>query len=298
MEILVLVIYITVGYFAKRKNFITEAGSKDMSKIVVNIAMPLLVISSMNIAYDEKYVSNMVYIAGLSLIYYLFVSTVTKKLSVLYADGKGNHRELRYAMIFGNAVFLGYPLAYALFGDEGVLYASVFVAMQNIFQWTVGVQNYSSDQNLKDRLKNLINPGLIAIFIGLSLFFFQIETPAFFLKIAKGIGAISVPLALMIVGSQLDLSHIKDALKDKSILLSVFTKSLVFPSLFLIILGFSNLDHTLKSILTIEIAAPVQAASALFARNFNGDALTAAKCIALSTIVAILSIPLFLILIA
>ena len=298
MEILVLVIYIGVGYFAKYKNFITEAGSRDMSKLVVNIAMPLLVISSMNIEYEASYVQNMLIIACLSLLYFLVVTTITKKLSVLYADGKGNNRELRYCMIFGNAVFLGYPLSFAFFGNEGIMYASVFVALQNIFQWTVGVQNYSKDQDLLKRLKNLINPGLIAIFIGLFLFFFQIETPAFFLKIAKGIGAISVPLALMIVGAQLDLQHLKDALQNKGILASVFTKCLVFPAIFLVILGFTPLDQTLKSILTIEIAAPVQAAAALFARNFNGDSVTAAKCVALSTLVAIVTIPLFLVLIS
>jgi predicted permease len=298
LEILVLVIYIGVGYFAKKKQFITEAGSRDMSKIVVNIAMPLLVISSMNISYDARYLNNMLIIAVLSLAYFIVSSIATKKLSAFYADGHGNHRELRYCMLFGNAVFLGYPLSLALFGNEGVLYASVYVAIQNIFQWTVGVQNYASHQSIAERLKHLINPGLIAIFIGLILFLFRIDTPAYFLKIAKGIGAISVPLALMVVGSQLDMTHMREALKNRGILLSVFTKCLVFPAIFLTLLLLTPIDSTLKSILTIEIAAPVQASAALFARNFGGDALTAAKCVALSTTIAILSIPLFLIIIA
>ncbi|MDN5298031.1 MAG: malate permease [Clostridiales bacterium] len=298
LEILVLVIYIGIGYFAKKKQFITEAGSRDMSKIVVNIAMPLLVISSMNIAYDPRYLRNMLIMAVLSLVYFFFSSLATKKLSSFYADGRGNHRELRYCMIFGNAVFLGYPLSLALFGSEGVLYASVYVAIQNIFQWTVGVQNYATSQSASERLKHLINPGLIAILIGLILFFFRIETPAYFLKIAKGIGAISVPLALMVVGSQLDLGHMREALRNRGIMLSVFTKCLVFPAIFLTLLMLTPIDSTLKSILTIEIAAPVQASAALFARNFGGDVLTAAKCVALSTSIAILSIPFFLIMIA
>lgn len=298
LEILALVIYICVGYFAKRKGFITEAGTKDMSKIVVNIAMPLLVISAMNISYEQRYVKNMIIIAGLSFSYLAIVSIMTKKLSLLYADHKGNHRELRYCMIFGNAAFLGYPLSYAIFGNEGMLYASIYVALQNVFIWTVGVQIYSGEQSLGSRLKNLINPGLIAIGIGLILFFFQIDTPAYFIKIAKGIGAISIPMALMVIGAQLDLSHLKAAFRERGILLSVFTKCLAFPALFLLLLSLTPFDNTIKGMMTIELAAPVQASAALFAHNFAGDSLTAAKCVVLSTLVSVVTIPLFLMIIS
>jgi len=297
LEILALVIYMCIGYFAKRKGFITESGTKDMSKIVVNIAMPLLVISSMNISYETRYVRNMITIACLSFLYLGIVSRVTKKLSVLYANNDGSHRELRYSMIFGNAAFLGYPLSYAIFGDEGMLYASIYVALQNVFVWTVGVQIYNDDQDLRSRLKNLLNPGLIAIGIGLVLFFFRIDTPAYFIKIAKGIGAISIPMALMVIGAQLDLSQLRAAFNERGILLSVFTKCLAFPALFLLLLSFTPFDNTIKAMMTIELAAPVQASAALFAHNFGGNPLTAAKCVVLSTIVAVVTIPLFLMII-
>lgn len=45
---------------------------------------------------------------------------------------------MRFACIFSNAAYMGFPLIQALFGSEGLLYASAFVTVYNILLWTAG----------------------------------------------------------------------------------------------------------------------------------------------------------------
>ena len=77
----------------------------------------------------------------------------------------------KFAVTYDNCGFIGVPLGYALFGNIGVIYATVFVAVFHIFCWTHGIM-------LLDKggfqLKKLINPCLIAVIAGMVFFIFQI----------------------------------------------------------------------------------------------------------------------------
>ena len=77
----------------------------------------------------------------------------------------------KFAVTYDNCGFIGVPLGYALFGNIGVIYATVFVAVFHIFCWTRGIM-------LLDKggfqLKKLINPCLIAVIAGMVFFIFQI----------------------------------------------------------------------------------------------------------------------------
>jgi predicted permease len=240
----------------------------------------------------------MLYLAVFSFAYLTFVSLTSWKLSSFSTEGEDKKRAQRYGMIFGNTIFLGYPLSNALFGQIGMLYASIYIAVQNIFQWTLGVYIYKREKFSLSTLKRLINPGLIAICIGLSMFFLKIKTPALLSRVISGVGAISVPLALIVIGATLDGYKLKEIIRDKGVLFVAVVKAIAFPAVFLTVLYFMPIDNTLKAILTIQAAAPVQASGAVFAKNFGGDSGTIARCVALSTAICAFSIPLFLLFIS
>ena len=293
-EIFILIIYVIIGYYAKKRKFITDAGSKDISKIVVNIAMPLLVVSAINIDYKTEYVQNMIIIAICAFLYLSTVSFISAKLAPHITKKTAHAKSIRYAMTFGNTVFLGYPISYALFGELGMLYTSVYVAMQNIFQWTVGVHIFKQEKFEFKSLKRLINPGLIAIFVGMTMFFLGIKTPPYLQRVIKGVGAISVPLALMVIGATLAEYPLKEIIRDREAQVVSIIKSVVFPAILLSALFFVPINPVLKAILIIQTAAPVQASAALFAKNFGGESGIVAKCVAITTLLCTITIPLFL----
>ncbi|MBF4693546.1 AEC family transporter [Fusibacter ferrireducens] len=293
-EIFILIIYVIIGFYAKKRKFLTDSGIEDISKIVVNIAMPMLVVSAMNIDYETEYVHNMITLAICAFFYLSTVSLLSRKLATSITHREDHVKSIRYALIFGNTSFLGYPISYALFGELGMLYTSVFVAMQNIFQWTVGVHIFKQDKFEFKSLKRLLNPGLIAIFFGMTLFFLGIKTPPYLQRVIKNLGAISVPLALMVIGATLAEYELKKIIRDREAQVVSAIKSLAFPTLFLGVLLLLPIPSMLKAILIIQTAAPVQASAALFAKNFGGESGIVAKCVAITTLLCTITIPLFL----
>ncbi|NMA82266.1 MAG: AEC family transporter [Epulopiscium sp.] len=294
LEILALTIYIFVGYFIRKRKLITESGIQDISRIVVNVAMPLLVINSMNIEYNPEYGQLMLQMAlasfGFLILGFISSAWICKRIS-----GEQCQRgTLRYCIMFGNAAFLGYPLSYALFQETGMLYASVFVAVQNLFIWTVGINFYKGEKIRLANLKKMINPGIIGITIGLTLLLFNLELPTLLSKVIKGIGNIAVPLALMMIGANLYGNSLKEVITHKRALFITFMKMLILPMIFFIILYFIPIAPIVKSVMMIQAAAPVQASASVYAKNFHGDPQLAARSVFLSTLFCVITIPFFI----
>ena len=77
---------------------------------------------------------------------------------------------LRFAITFSNAGYMGFPLIEALFGAEGLLYASIFNTFFNILLWTAGVallapgsRGRGTDYHCKCNRENKIDS--IAVFV-------------------------------------------------------------------------------------------------------------------------------------
>ena len=97
----------------------------------------------------------------------------------------------KFAVTYDNCGFIGVPLGYALFGNIGVIYATVFVAVFHILCWTHGIMLLDKGGF---RLKKLINPCLIAVIAGMVFFIFQIRLPE---SIDFAMGAMTITMAIM-----------------------------------------------------------------------------------------------------
>ena len=296
-EIIALMIYIAIGYIIRKLKLITENGIHDISRIIVNVAMPTLLFSSMLIDYKTEYIKNMGIIALMAMLYLIFTSVTSKQLAWRLTEKDSERKSIRYSMIFGNIAFLAFPLCEALFGKLGVFYASIFVIVQNIFQWTVGVNIFKQEKIRLSNLKNLISPGIVAIISGLICFSLNIKPPAILDKVIKGISGISIPLALMMTGAQLYGYKIGDIIANRKVQIITLVKTLAFPVIFLAIVYYIPIDNMLTYIVAIQAAGPVQASATAFSRNFNGDPTIVAKVVFLSTLCCLVTIPLFVMLV-
>lgn len=73
---------------------------------------------------------------------------------------------------------MGFPLISALFGSEGLLYASAYVTVFNILLWTMGYGFVSGSSDPKEVLHSLLHtPVLYAMVIGLCIYLLQIPVP-------------------------------------------------------------------------------------------------------------------------
>ena len=133
-----LVILAFIGYVAEKTRFVPEISS-GLSRIIVNITLPITVIISLS---DQDMggilFSDIVAVAGIafgSILTLLLVHTYTAKLLKVEQSRRLIHS---YLGSFGNVIFLGYPFISQLFGAQGLFYAIVFSIVNELIVWSFG----------------------------------------------------------------------------------------------------------------------------------------------------------------
>ena len=116
MQVLVISILISIGYFLAKKKIFTQTTGKELSYLLVNFVTPMLIFNSFQIDYTPQKLSEMLIAFALGFLSYAIVIL----FSFLYCGkGSGNKIE-RLSIIFSNAGFMGIPLVAGMYGEEGV----------------------------------------------------------------------------------------------------------------------------------------------------------------------------------
>lgn len=209
---------------------------------------------------------------------------------------------MSFAITFSNCGFMGLPLAQALYGAKGVMYASIFVAVFNVVQWTVGFVIMSGREKKIQLRRILINPGVIGVVLGLPLFLFSVTLPHALGSVISSMAEVNTPLAMIVIGGHLAAGNVLLALRDKRVLAVSALRLLVVPAFFLAVLwgvsaaanGFGwswTPDRTALSTLLIELAAPCGATTVLIGTLCGRDGELSGRCVALSTLFSIVTLP-------
>ena len=104
------------------------------------------------------------------------------------------------------------------------------------------------------------------------------------------------PLTMMIVGARLAEVNFTGILKDKRLYLFTALRMLVFPTIIWLLLKPLNMlgvvDLTVMSIVVVLASTPSAAATSMFAELYGGDSVYAGKAVAVTTLMAIVTMPL------
>ena len=129
-QVLVMFLLILVGYLAVRVKVLGAEARQNFSSLLINIVVPAMIVDSYLIPFDPAILSNLLRTA-LASAAVLFAGLGIALLATRRMKDP-NRPLLRFAITFSNAAYMGFPLIEALFGAEGLLYASNF---QHLFQY-------------------------------------------------------------------------------------------------------------------------------------------------------------------
>ena len=202
---------------------------------------------------------------------------------------------LRFCIVFSNAGFMGIPLIQAIVGETGVIYGSFFVVVFNVISWTYGYQMMSGGQKISLKVI-FLNPGVVGIAIGLPIFFFNLQMPAIITEPIGFLSNLNTPLAMLVVGTYIAKVDLKSLVSDIGVYKVGIFRLIISPLIFLgaLILIKPTPDMMLSCM--IQASAPVAANAVLFAVQFKRDSALASKSVAVTTILSIITIPIFVIL--
>jgi hypothetical protein len=201
--------------------------------------------------------------------------------------------------MFGNIIFLGFPLITALYGAEGLLYASMFQLVSNIIMWTVGVVvlTHGNGTSWKKSLSQVINPNTIATLAGLIFFMFSIKLPKLIVTPLAEVGAANTWLCMLYIGAMLFLSDVRGLLGKKSIYIISINRLIFVPALlvsfFVLFTAATGLapDKIVSSVIILEASMPCMASLVIMAKELGADDHLAVGNVFVSTILSILTLP-------
>ena len=123
-QVVVFFMLIMTGYFAIKAKVLTPEARHHFSSLLVSIVVPCMLVNSYIAEFDAEVFHGIV----LAFIHSFILIMIGLVIAVLAARrmGKDNRAIFEFAMIFSNAGYMGFPLIQALFGNEGLLYASSY----------------------------------------------------------------------------------------------------------------------------------------------------------------------------
>ncbi|MDD4826000.1 MULTISPECIES: AEC family transporter [unclassified Mesotoga] len=292
-KVLTFFVLIGIGFILRRTNLVDDLFTKGVSRFVLYVTLPALIVDSMNFEYSYEMFSNSVIllIAGGALYLILWLmGVVSSKILRLTGDTRS---VFLYAVLFGNVAYMGYPVVELIIGKEGVFYSAVFNIWFNVLTWTVGVRIMSREAGSSTR-KAFLNPGMISVFIGLILFFTPLKLPLFLDEALALLGQSTVPLAMVVAGIILASAKLSTILKSRTVIFYSLVKLCIAPVIVFFLLSAVEMPTMVEKILIIMSAMPAAANTSIFARIFDSDYELSSKLIASSTLFSMITIPLII----
>lgn len=287
-QILVMVAMMLVGVALIKTRTIDETGVKQMSNIAMYVATPAVIIQSFAIDYDPEQLKNGLWVAAFFSLA-LLLSAIIGRLVCGSADKVG-----QFAVIFSNTGFVGIPIITSLIGAEYVFYVTMTMAVGTFVLWTYGVYLMSGDMSQISLSKVFTNPAVIALGVGLVLFFAPVHLPAMVTSVLTGMGNLNTGLGMLVLGANLGMSNIGLMITDVRLYKASALRLLVVPAVVVGTLFLMPCPFEVKMTVLICEATPCGAVTSMLAQIYGSDYQYGTGLVIMTTLLSMLTMPLVL----
>ena len=294
-QVTILAILMAVGYIGGASGILGEAENKSMTKLLTNIALPALIFSAFNIGYSEETLRGIILIFILSFLTHIIAALIGKFAFIKYPKEKNG--VLRFGNTISNSGCMGIPFVYALFGQEALLYASVFLIPVHMIMWTYGENLLRSEKESLNIKKIIKNPPILAILVGSLIFVLNVNLPRLIMEPVGILSSTTLPLAMLILGERVSKLSLGEILRDRDIYYFSLFRLVITPIVVLISLSFFSIDPLIKNIVVIMQSLPVAVVIVAISEKHGADSKLASKITVVSHIFSVLTIPLVTLLI-
>lgn len=311
-----ILILVALGYCLKKINFASEQFFKTANSLVFRVFLPLMLFWNIYKIESLSGINWPAIIYCMSAV--LIIAFIGYIVSKLITKDKSKIGVLTQCAFRSNHAIIGLPLAQMLGGVEAVAFASVLSAAViplfntlAVFILSYHSNSENSKPNLKDTLiKTVKNPLIIAVACGIGVLIirsfipidesgntvFTLENNCKFIASAiESASKVASPLALVVMGAQLDLNAVKSLFREISA--GVFMRLVMSPAIAIFFAYFFTTHTQLMNIgvneypaLISVFASPVAVSSAVMVGEIGGDEQLAAQLVVWTSVFSMFSI--------
>ena len=291
-QVMILFLLMAIGFIIRKGKILNPELTQGLTGLLLNVTSPILAFSSFQFDYSREMLVNAALIFGFAMAAHLGAILLGKVLFFRFPGDTG--KVLRFCTVFSNCGFMGYPIIGGLFGAEGIFYTSIYVAVFTLFLWTYGVFVYTGKTDPRFLKKAFLNPGMIAVGLGLLVFLGSVKLPAPLAQALDSVGEMTTPIAMITIGAMLADIKPLDIVSGFSVYYGSFIRLLLIPVLTLFVLKAIGMTGITLGVSVIAVAMPAAALSVPLAQQNDCDAVFASRLVFMTTIFSIFTIPMII----
>ncbi|MGL5542773.1 MAG: AEC family transporter, partial [Fusobacteriaceae bacterium] len=301
-----------------KKEILKKDAAGVLSNIVLTLSIPALCVTAFLQDFNREILEE-----GFNLLIWSFVIHLLLMGAVgvfFFRHGKEKKTTLEILTAFGGVTVFGIPIAQALYGDTGIVYASIYCIAYRVFLYSYGYAKMADIHIRKENLLGIfLNPVIIITFISMGFWAFQdlmpqviigersysmfrIDKTMFWIfKPLSYLAGLCSPLAWLATGLKLSESSFKESLTSVDAWYYSLVKVILIPVLFYFIInnlsrgGFFPLSPLALRVAMIMLSTPAASVVIAYAIKYRKEPEIASKCSLVSTLISIGFLPFIII---
>ena len=290
-----LFVIVIVGYVAGKLGYLGGNFDRQLSRLVINITCPALILSSSMTGElpDRRFILPLLLI---SIVTYIILTGAAFLLPRYMTKRKDDRGAIGFALMFGNVGFMGYPVVASIFGHEAVFYAAVLNVVNTFTVFTIGTILITGSSNIEGKRfekKVLYSTPMLAAYLTMLIVALEINNiPVFISQSLTMIGNITVPAALLIIGSSMSQLPIRSLLGNTTVYLTTALRLALLPLAVYYLTSLMGFSPMVVNINTVVIAMPVATYGTILCLKYGKDTTLMAEVTFITTLLSMISIPL------
>jgi len=293
-QVLLLFIPIAVGYTIGKLKVVDSSFLKNLSAFLYNVTLPCAVVGALQFEFDTSLVTKGIILVAVSVGIVLVCWALSGLFVKIFKISGATQGVARFALTFSNFSFMGYPIAEAFMGRTGLFYATVFSLPLYALVQSLGVAFVVEEGEKRGfRLKYILNPPMVGVYVGLILFATGYRFPAPIDSTIASLGGMTTPLAMVLVGMSLCANPLKTSFTDYKYYIIALFRLVVIPLGVYGVLTLLNVDKDISRTSTIITMMPVAANIIIVLSSRGLDASKASKAVLITVLLSVFTIPMF-----
>lgn len=263
------------------------------SKVLLNVTLPATILNSVLTQTKRPSVGDVITVFIIATVMYILLPFIGMIAARFFPVENSKKNIYAFMIAYGNVGFMGFPVISALFGETAVLYTAIFNILFNVSCYTFGAYMMSTSAGGDGKLKlgSLLNPGFIVTVFSLVVYFMKLTFPAPVEETVEKLGNVTTPMAMFLIGSVLATNDLKAVFMDKFTYVFSILRQVVLPVVLLPILTLFVKNQMIKEITFILLLMPCANSAVMFANEYGADDKLASRNVFITTVMAIVTIP-------
>lgn len=285
---------VVVGYVAGKLGYLGGDFDRQLSRLVINITCPALILSSAMTGElpDRQFILPLLLI---SLITYILLAGAGFLFPRYLTKNKADEGAIGFALMFGNVGFMGYPVVASIFGHEAVFYAAVLNVVNTFAVFTIGTVLITGKGDMEEgrfQKKVLYSTPMLAAYLTMAIVALRIDNiPEAISQPLTMLGNITVPAALLIIGSSMSHLSLRSMLGNRTVYATSLMRLAILPVAIHFLMKALGFSDFVVNINTLVIAMPVATYGTILCLKYEKDTTTITAVTFITTVLSMITIP-------